>query len=67
MSSATVVVNPPIDDDLTSIKAGDFVIMIHGEDDIIDGQLCRIFDPDEPESSQVYSPGELVPVLCWTG
>lgn len=46
---------------------GDHVLILCGTDDVFDGQLCRVFDPDQPDTTRTYSPGQWVPVLCWTG
>ncbi len=58
--------------------AGQYVIIIDGQDDVADGQLCRVLarseepnyeESDFPEGTDLrtYHPGEVVLVLCWTG
>src|SRR5262245_30657472 len=52
---------------MTSIVTGDYVIVIRGEDDVADGQVRRVLGPDETKVEHRYTPGEWMPVLCWTG
>ncbi len=58
--------------------AGQYVIIIDGQDDVADGQLCRVlarseepnYAPDDfPAGTDLrtYYPGEVVLVQCWTG
>src|SRR5438094_609581 len=48
-------------------RTGDYVIAMRGEDDVADGQVCRVLGPDETDVEHRYGPGEWMPVLCWTG
>lgn len=53
--------------DHSMLKTGDYVLIIHGEDDVSDGQICKVLAPDESETFHRYSATDCVPVLCWTG
>ena len=66
-ANETVILYPPIDDDPPILKTGDYVIIIRGEEDVFDGQLCCVLDPREAETSYTYQPDTRLPVLCWTG
>ena len=49
------------------MKTGDYVLIVRGVDDVLDGQLCKVIGPDETSSFHEYLEGVRVPVLCWTG
>ncbi len=62
----------------TTLTAGQHAIIITGQDDVADGQLCRVLarseEPNYATSDfpagtdlRTYHPGEEVLVLCWTG
>ena len=49
------------------LKTGDFVLIIRGEDDVTDGQVCKVLAPDETETFHQYQSSDWMPVACWTG
>ena len=49
------------------LQSGDFVLIVIGNDDVADGQVCKVLAPDEAESFHRYQLDEWVPVVCWTG
>ena len=49
------------------LKTGDYVLIIQGEDDVSDGQVCKVLAPDETETFHQYPATDCLPVLCWTG
>jgi hypothetical protein len=56
-----VVVNPRV------LRTGDYAIIINGQDEVGDGQVCRVLSPDEDASPHFYDESEPVALLCWTG
>ena len=49
------------------LKTGDYVLIIQGEDDVSDGQVCKVLAPDETATFYQYPTTDCLPVLCWIG